>query len=337
MHRKRTTLRDIAKELDLSTQAVSMAMRNHRSIADKTRQRVQAKAAEMGYQVDPALQSLVSYRTHTKPKDERWTTLALLHDWSSDEHWRRDHFSGQFLKLIRESASRRGYKIEEHWLGYHSSQATECHRRLFNRGIVGVLLAPHSLDLKPVEMDVPSDRFEVVTSGPEHLYPEFLSVQVDYYENLRLAWATLREKGYQRIGLVYQDVHTWRTGEAWLAAYHIEKEMAGVAVDDLKAFIVNGHSPDSQGLFCEWLKHEKPDAIISSCYDVYEWTARAKPSVLVTEMNPIKPGRGGININLHHLTDAMIDMINISMQCRLSSHKVFPYRVHIQGYWQDPI
>lgn len=335
MANKRTTQRDIARELDISIQAVSLALRNHRSISEALRKRVHAKAVEMEYVIDPALKSLSAYRTRSQTKDRRWTTLALIHDWDSEEHWHRNGYAQSFTKLLNAAANRQGYKIEENWLGHHSAAAEQCYRKLHNRGIVGLIVAPLCPDLNPTAIEPPKEHFQVVTCGPEHLYRNFLTVQLDYYENLRIAWAALRQKGYQRIGLVSQQIHGWRTGEAWRAAYHIEKELAKHDPLDLVPFEITGESYKSQQAFNQWVAQQQPDAIITSCYHVFGWAAALDPKLFVAEMNPRAPGRPGINLNLHQLTEALVDMLTMAMQRSLTFDQTFPYRVHIQGQWQD--
>jgi len=78
MARGRVTLKDLAAELGLSVAAVSMALRNHRKIAAATRERVKAKAAELGYRPDPTLRALADYRTRRRAAARRWNRVALV-------------------------------------------------------------------------------------------------------------------------------------------------------------------------------------------------------------------------------------------------------------------
>jgi len=59
----RVTLKDLARDLDMSTATVSRAFYEHAAIADDTRQTVLAHAAELGYQANPFARSLITRRT----------------------------------------------------------------------------------------------------------------------------------------------------------------------------------------------------------------------------------------------------------------------------------
>ena len=53
----RVTMRDVARALDVSPMTVSRALRNDRTVSDKTRAKIQAAAARMGYVYDTTAQA----------------------------------------------------------------------------------------------------------------------------------------------------------------------------------------------------------------------------------------------------------------------------------------
>ena len=59
----RVTLKDLARDLGVSTATVSRAFYEHTTIADETRQTVLTRAAELGYQANPFARSLITRRT----------------------------------------------------------------------------------------------------------------------------------------------------------------------------------------------------------------------------------------------------------------------------------
>jgi DNA-binding LacI/PurR family transcriptional regulator len=59
------TLRDLAKELQLSTSTVSRALRNHHEVNADTRNTVLALARKLNYRANPVAQSLVNMRSRT--------------------------------------------------------------------------------------------------------------------------------------------------------------------------------------------------------------------------------------------------------------------------------
>jgi DNA-binding LacI/PurR family transcriptional regulator len=64
VEKPRVTLRDLAKELDVSVATVSRAFHKDAVIASETRRDVLKRAAELGYRPNPLARSLITKRTH---------------------------------------------------------------------------------------------------------------------------------------------------------------------------------------------------------------------------------------------------------------------------------
>lgn len=337
MGRGRVTLKDIAAALSLSVPTVSMALRGHRDIAKATSQRVNAKATEMGYMPDPAMRALADYRTRQRSPSLRWDRVALLHDWPSVEAWQTNFFYGSWRAQLEAVARERGLVIEEHWLGTGGEHAKAVFRILRHRGITGLLLAPPALTGEPVEISVPpGNTFQVVTFGPEHLYRQFHTVQFDYYENLRLAWSKLWERGHRRIGLVHQKIQGWRTGQAWRAAFHIEKLEAGWKPGTMMPLTLDGASAaEDRAAYLDWLRRDKYDAVISSIYEVEDWNHDIARPPDVAFFNVRHAGQQGIDINVGQLIRSAFELLYVEMQQTLVERHDLPFRVHIPGRWVD--
>lgn len=330
----RVTLKDIAVELGLSVPTVSMALRGHRDIAAATRQLVKDKAAEMGYAPDPAMRALADYRTQQRASSRRWDRVALLHDWPSVEAWHGDAFYGSWREHLAAVAAERGVVIEEHWLGAAAEHSKAVFRTLHHRGITGILLAPPAQTSEPREIALPPGRFQVVTFGPEHLYREFHTVQFDFYDNLRLAWSMLTRKGHQRIGLLYQKHQGWRTGQAWRAAYHIEKLEAGWKPGEMMPLMVTGkNNAEDRDSYLDWLRRDRYDAVISSVYDIENWNSTLDQAPDVALFNIRHPGQQGIDINVGQLIRSAFELLYVEMQQTLVERHDLPFRIHIPGRW----
>src|SRR6218665_3923840 len=85
---RRVTLRDIAKEIGVTPMTVSRALRNQTRISEAMRAKIQAKAAELGYQPDPALTALVHYR-HSRLETPIRAALAWINFWPDPAQLRR--------------------------------------------------------------------------------------------------------------------------------------------------------------------------------------------------------------------------------------------------------
>ena len=287
MARERVTLKDLAAELGLSVATVSMALRNNREIAAATRERVKAKAAELGYRPDPTLRALADYRTRRRAAAARWNRVALVHDWPSVEAWQ-------------------GHDFYRAWQQHLQAVA------------------------------VPPGRFQVVTFGPEHLYPDYHTVQFDYYENLRLAWSKLWERGHRRIGLLHEQRQGWRTGQAWRAAFHIEKLGAGWTPGEMMPLMVTGDAAEAdRAAYLEWLRRDRYDAVISSVYEIEDWNRGLERAPEVALFRVRDAGQQGIDLNLGQMIRSAFEVLYIEMQQSLAGHQELPFRIHIPGRWVD--
>jgi hypothetical protein len=133
-------------------------------------------------------------------------------------------------------------------------------------------------------------------------------VQFDFYENLRLAWSKLWDKGHRRIGLLYQQRQGWRTGQAWRAAYHIEKLETGCKPGIRMPLTVDGNDRElDRAAYLKWLLDDRYDAVISSIYEIEEWNRGLKHPPDVAYFNIRRPGQQGVDINIDQLLRSAFD------------------------------
>lgn len=332
MPQKRVRLKDVAAEAGLSVQAVSMALRGHKRIAKATRQRVAGIAARMGYQADPALSALSRYRTDSSRSGRKWETVGLVSDWSQAEWFRGIPSFERLNTALHAEARERGITLESCWLGHYGRNGTAAFRRIYNKGIRGIIVCPPAQGDKPRPVIIPRKDFHIVTFGPEHIYPDYHVVQFDFYENLRLAWAKLWQRGCRRIGLVLKPDFGWRTGEAWLAAWMAEMHIAGISQQDLPPCFVDT-SP--QKTVQDWINAYCPDAIITILREVKDWIQSNTGRVPVALLTALAPGECGINIDPEKAARAAFELLLLEMQRALVSETQFNLRIHIPGRWVD--
>lgn len=333
--RPRVRLKDIAERLGVSVQTVSLALRGHREVSEQTREKICAVANEMGYAADPAMSALAAYRTQTRKAGRKWDRIAYVHDWPSNRERENNAFDRSIAENVVKLAVEKGMSVEIVWLGRRSEHAQREFRRLSHAGIEGIIVAPHAMELEPTTVPIPTGKFYVVTCGPEHLYENFHTVQFDYFENFRLAWAKLKEKGYQRIALAYDHNHHWRTGHAWFAAYFVEMYLDGKDPIEVPPFAVNHSELGAKAKFGAWLKEHQPEAIISSSQPAVSWAKDIAPEVFMAKMNPSEPGLAGVDINIPLFAECLVNTLMNEMQRGLYSEDNPAYRIHIPGRWTD--
>ncbi|MBT7865613.1 MAG: LacI family DNA-binding transcriptional regulator, partial [Opitutales bacterium] len=86
LEKRRYTQKDIATRAKLSVATVSMALKNHPSLPEKTILRVKQIAKELGYKPDPVLSALVAHRNRKRVRSN-FSVIGLVSNWSQPEDW----------------------------------------------------------------------------------------------------------------------------------------------------------------------------------------------------------------------------------------------------------
>lgn len=80
-------MREIARALGLSIATVSRALASSPRVKAETVRRVQAKAAELGYQQDPALGALNAYREGRRKRNSFQGVIGWLTNHATPDKW----------------------------------------------------------------------------------------------------------------------------------------------------------------------------------------------------------------------------------------------------------
>jgi LacI family transcriptional regulator len=120
-------LKDIAEKAGLSVAAVSMALKNHRSLPQVTIDRVKQLAEELHYVPDPALSALAAHRSRLRVSKD-FSVIGIVSNWSSQDGWR--HLKS--AKEVIEGANARAIELGKSLilevledLFWHRSNATK--------------------------------------------------------------------------------------------------------------------------------------------------------------------------------------------------------------------
>lgn len=265
---KRITLKDVGIEAGVSISTVSLALRNDSRLPQKTIDKVQHVAAELGYSPDPWLASLSSYRKSEIP-GERNTTIAVLANWSTKDGWRENATINKYFKGAKRMAEQLGYKIEEFWIKENGGEG-RTQSILFNRGIKGVLMLPLPPDV--YEMDFDFSKFSVVQVGRTLHWPIVNTVTHNHYGGMQFTGYFLRNMGYRRIGLAIPAKENKLHRSTWLASFLAKQH-------DFPSNMVKipVHKPEKlqKGPFLKWLKENRCDVVISNDPALYDYMLEA--------------------------------------------------------------
>lgn len=196
--RTRTTLRDIAVRCGVSATAVSLALRNHRSISEATRERIRAAAAALDYRPDPALAAPNQYR-HRRASTARGYVLAYVTCFERRHGWQASPFFRRAFQGGRECAETLGDEIEHAWLTGPGVSSERFAQVLESRGMRGLIVAP--LPQPGSRLELPWERFSCVAIGPSLVSPALHGACGDQYQAAMLALQRLTQFGYRRVGL----------------------------------------------------------------------------------------------------------------------------------------
>ena len=253
----RVTQRILAAKLGISANAVSLALRNHPSISEVTRARVQAMAEEMGYRPNPLVAALTADRK--KRGRSGVTTLAYL---TTCHHLRSDikNIRQLFYKGACERAEACGFVLQEFCLADPELNENNLQRILLSRGIHGVLIAPPSHPNLSIQMDW--EYFAVAALGQNLAHPRVHHAAAAAYQDTYNMLSELKAMGYQRPAAILgrrneRNQHSQR----WAIFEHLSRQLWGLSQP--YAFLCDDALTERTQVEA-WLREVQPDVVISS-------------------------------------------------------------------------
>jgi len=240
---------------------VSLSLRNHPSIPEKTRARIREAAAQLGYRPDPVVGKLMQ-QLRLGGRRRTSCSLCLLVS-------RLPGSSPAYQDLIAEGARRAanglGFAFDIMPLDEALEHPARLRRTLYTRGIEGLILGPQfpPADLTPL---LHWSRFSVVSTSHSVLGPAVHRVVPNQFANALLLGRELNERGHRRLGLLISRDLDERTGHRLDAAIQWLNHENGVR--DLETYRWEAGMP-SAAMLDRWVKRNQPEALIShTCRDL---------------------------------------------------------------------
>ena len=257
----RISMREIARRLGVSHVTISMALRDNPRVSVALREKIKQVAEELGYRPDPMLSALAAYRNQ-KSVTGIHAAVAWINAWVKPEELRGFKEFDLYWKGASECAAKFGYRLEEFRLD-HEMTAHRLHQIFQARNIRGILLPPHG-SVKPAWEDFPWEQYAVARFGRSLKYPPAHLVTADQLTNTFIAVSKMRERGYNRIGLITWETDLDPRGPHFTAGFLSAREL----LHDTGALpifrIEEPVTDDLVSRFREWMKKEKPDALLST-------------------------------------------------------------------------
>lgn len=191
------TQKDIAIRAKVDQSTVSLALRNSPLIPQKTIERVQRIADQLGYQPDPVLSRLAAERFRKRPNTLR-AGLVFLSEFRTKD---LDHGSPDAPERrgAKRQAARLGFNMEfMFWQEIADSRRLQ--KILWTRNIVGIV---HGRLVRRNDYDFDSlAPYPIVACALGHFRPPFNVVATNSGLAVEMALNTALERGYRRPGLL---------------------------------------------------------------------------------------------------------------------------------------
>lgn len=262
---KHVTLRDIAKLAGVHFTTVGLALRNDPHVNAKTAARVQEVARRVGYTQNAMLSALSAYRRGSSRRFAGVLAYVLTYD---PTMYQGNLAEATLAKAVAGYAESQGFTLETFQVTDPGMTGPQLSRVLRARGIHGVLLSPRLPVPGPIS-DLDWQDFSTVAVGYSITNVAAHRVCIHHAYNMRLCLRKLRERGYQRIGLIVKQDFSERSLGVMLGSYLAEQYANPPENKVLPLFA----QELSQKMVGKWLKSQRVDCVImpGANLEIYDW------------------------------------------------------------------
>ncbi len=342
---KKPSMQTIAESLGVSKMTVSLALRNHPSIPDSTKQLVLDRSNQLGYQRNEELSRYMAALRRNRA-EENHLPLAYLTTGDSPDTWKKSHTQVLYRKGAHEQAKAYGYYLDEFWLDEPGMTTQRLSKILWNRGIQGVIVHPFNRKIDPqfaaCTLNLDWDRFTTVVMSDTLLRPAHNRVVHDHYESMLTTLDKLVELGYRRIGYYMGEQNDLVTHRRWQAAYLMYTSNAAErGIFKIPPLITKDHAPDQ---LKKWLSKYHIDAMVSAAIEIKQILnplgltpgKEFAYADLDLDLKSAKhDGLSGINQNSLHFGHAAVDLVMNGMMKNEHGIPHNPRTMQIEGLWED--
>jgi LacI family transcriptional regulator len=300
----------------------------------------------MGYEPDPALCSLVAYRTQLRPPKKK-QSIAYLTNWHTEWGWKEMRAHARFYEGASTRASQLGYQLEHIWLGARGLNLERLNHTLRERGFRGLIVGSHGQKTAhPLELDW--RLFSVVRIDFLPHRPALHDVSNNQRAIIQLAMRRAIAGGYRRIGLVMSDWWDRCVDFAWSAGF-LTEQRALASRDRIPILIVSDHPKDPvtpravpRAAFERWLTLQRPDVVIGNSSYVLPRLAEMKIAVpkdmafIDLFLDPAPDRRiAGVRQNCHRVGELAVEILVGQLQQHTFGLPQFPTSTLVEGTWFD--
>lgn len=336
---KRINQEEIARRLGLSQSTVSIALKGDIRVAQKTRDAVAQMAEEMGYVPDPLLSALSVYRKEVK-SEKIEAAMAWVTNFPTKDGWSKTIMMRTLRRGAQECAEKLGYKLYDFWLKEPEISPRRLKQILLARGIRGLILPPQEVEGTKIDFDF--SEFAAVSIGYSLKDPVLHIVSTHQLRVVRLAYTSLRERGYERIGMVLNREVDVRVGGAFSGGFlSMNPELKGEGF--VPPFFYDDEVFDDE-VFEGWFMEFMPDVILVTGHSGMKLKEWAKKKALVVgkdlalvELNYLEEdgSLAGVSQKVETLGRTAVSLLETQLSQFGFGVPEEPIRALIGGVWVD--
>lgn len=325
---------EIAAAMGVSKATVSLALRNDPRVAKETREKARKIAEKMGYQPNPLIQALMAQRRAPKARAHAPTIGVLYTGNKNTNYWFIDAVMKSYAEGVRARCAELGFATDEIQMDQEGVTTARLQKLLLARGIRGLFLVPATTVGTPPQLDW--SHFACSTLGYTWQGIPVHRSTAHQFANLQLAFKTLRQKGYERIGLVLSEWMDVRIEYQWSGAYLAAQAQLP---SDQRLAIYSDSTYEQSGLQT-WLEANKPDAILFhelNFIKSLELVIKRKTKRPMLADLGVAPGSRfcGIDPNRQAVANAAIDLLTAQLYRNEYGLPTYPKTVCIEGRWVE--
>jgi len=337
---RRPTLKDVAREAGYHITTISLALRDHSSIPEKTRKAIKEIATRLGYQRDPVFHALSRFREQGCVRGPS-PRIAYLENFGAGSGRVRPGHMQAMLDGARRQAELLGYQLETLAVGEDDHDTHTLTLYLKQQQITGVVLASFSPGFAEIALNW--DDYAVAKIHSRHTEPEATVVGNDHIREVRLAFSRLSALGYKRIGLAVGRADEDACGHRHTAGYLMEE--ASIPPKRHVPPLLFPYNIDSEavaGMIARWVRRHQVDVVLcnwNSIRDMLESQGLRVPGEVACAClclcDPCPPGLAGIRPPLHLLGERAISIVVAQLKTTERGAPECASSIYVQSVWQD--
>lgn len=330
----------IAAACGVNVSTVSRALNGNPVIPEATRQKIRAKAEEMGWKTNPLVAAYMSHLRSSRQVRYR-ANLAYI---ATRENARKvsdmpGYHVEQFQGCHAQAASL-GYGLEPIWFYEWEGSGIKLSRLLRNRGIPGLILYGTSVsEARYGNFDWAS--FSAAAWGVQS--PDFTLhlASAHHHQDMRLALERIRACGYRKIALMLFESQDELSQHSLYASFLYEKafDKSGTRYEFLR--LSETISPLARKKRArEWLEKHSPDVVIGEqiVWEVLEemgWKVPEKIGFVSMCWSSGWPYIGGIDQRAEMIGRNTVDMVVDQLVRNERGLPGNPKLILSEGVWMD--